>query len=80
MLKSREKLVLSVNSMLAIKSTCGFCYSDDNYSKFVSEGVVFNFIGVFAALYGVLVLYMVNELDYKRVALPEDEMALTGSD
>ncbi|KAJ8910082.1 hypothetical protein NQ315_010872 [Exocentrus adspersus] len=52
----------------------------DKYSSFESEGIIFNFIGVFAALYGVMVLYMVNETDYKRVALPEDEMALASSD
>ncbi|KAJ8957868.1 hypothetical protein NQ318_001864 [Aromia moschata] len=41
---------------------------DSNYKDFISEGIIFNLMGVFAVFYGIMVLYMVNELDYKRVA------------
>ncbi|KAJ8970508.1 hypothetical protein NQ317_007873 [Molorchus minor] len=50
------------------------------YSKFDAEGVVCNLIGVFVVFYGVMVLYLVNEMDYKRVSLPEDEIALAASE
>lgn len=39
-----------------------------------------NFIALFTLVYGVMVLYLVNEEDYKRAALPEDEIALTQND
>lgn len=56
-----------------------FFFRSGNYSKFVSEGFVFNFIGVLAVLYGVLVLYLVNETDFKRVEAVEDEITLASS-
>lgn len=56
-----------------------FFFRGANYGQFVSEGFVFNFIGVFAVLYGVLVLYLVNETDFKRVESPEDEITLASS-
>ncbi|CAH1992594.1 unnamed protein product [Acanthoscelides obtectus] len=52
----------------------------NEYADFRAEGVVFNFMGIFIALYGVLVLYLVNESDYKRAPLPEDQIALSHSE
>nr|CAI5827315.1 unnamed protein product [Callosobruchus analis]CAI5855149.1 unnamed protein product [Callosobruchus analis] len=52
----------------------------DDYANFKAEGVVFNFMGIFIALYGVLVMYLVHEPDYKRTPLPEDQIALSHSE
>ncbi|XP_019879676.1 transmembrane ascorbate-dependent reductase CYB561 isoform X2 [Aethina tumida] len=52
----------------------------NNYAEYVSEGMMTNFIALFTLVYGVMVLYLVNEEDYKRAALPEDEIALTQND
>ncbi|KAG5873584.1 hypothetical protein JTB14_011197 [Gonioctena quinquepunctata] len=48
-----------------------------DYQKYPSEGIIFNLIGVATAFYGVMVLYMVNEIDYKRVASVDDEIPLS---
>ncbi|KAH1011424.1 hypothetical protein HUJ04_000797 [Dendroctonus ponderosae] len=53
---------------------------DAKYSAFVPEAFVFNFIALITTFYGLLVLYLVNESAFKRNALPEDELALTGHD
>lgn len=51
-----------------------------DYSTFVPEAFVFNFMGLIIVFYGLLVLYLVTDITYKRNPLPEDELALTGSD
>ncbi|XP_074040176.1 transmembrane ascorbate-dependent reductase CYB561 isoform X2 [Leptinotarsa decemlineata] len=48
-----------------------------DYQKYPSEGILINLIGVFTVFYGVMVLYMVNEMDYKRVATVEDDIPLS---
>lgn len=53
---------------------------DTNYSKYSSESILVNIMGLFIVAYGVLVIYLVNEVDYKRHALPDDEIALTESE
>ncbi|XP_044260543.1 transmembrane ascorbate-dependent reductase CYB561 [Tribolium madens] len=50
------------------------------YADLPSEGVMVNFIGLFIAFFGILVLYLVNDVDFKRVSLPEDEVALSNTD
>jgi len=50
------------------------------YQDFIPEAFVFNFIGMILVFYGLLVLYLVSDVTYKRSALPEDEMTLTRSD
>lgn len=52
----------------------------DDYKEFTIEGVVVNLIGVFIALYGILVLYLVNHDDFKRTALTDDQIGLDRSD
>ncbi|EFA05356.2 transmembrane ascorbate-dependent reductase CYB561 [Tribolium castaneum] len=49
------------------------------YQDLPSEGVMVNFIGLFIAFWGILVLYLVNDVDFKRANLPEDEVALSNS-
>ncbi|XP_076255985.1 lysosomal membrane ascorbate-dependent ferrireductase CYB561A3-like isoform X2 [Rhynchophorus ferrugineus] len=51
-----------------------------SYSSFPPEAFLFNAIGLIITLYGLLVLYLVNEPLYKRATIPEDELALTGSE
>ncbi|CAH0549206.1 unnamed protein product [Brassicogethes aeneus] len=48
-----------------------------DYSDYSSEGLMCNFIAIFAVFYALIVLYMVNDDDYKRTPLPEDEMVLS---
>lgn len=47
------------------------------YQKYVTEGMVCNTIGLLTIFYGILVLHLVKEAAYRRLALPEDEMVLT---
>lgn len=51
----------------------------NKYSQRIPEAFLINFIGVIIAFFGLLVLYLVNEIGYKRQALPEDEFGLTGN-
>lgn len=39
--------------------------------------MVCNTIGLLTIFYGILVLHLVKEAAYRRLALPEDEMVLT---
>jgi hypothetical protein len=39
-----------------------------------------NFVALFVAFFGILVLYLVNDSDFKRTNLPEDEVALATTD
>lgn len=52
-------------------------FRGSNYSDLPSEGVLLNFIALFTAFFGILVLYLVNDADFKRHNLPEDEVILT---
>ncbi|KAK6617064.1 hypothetical protein RUM44_005421 [Polyplax serrata] len=52
-------------------------FSVNGYSKFSSEGILINFIGLTLAIFASLVVYLVCEAKYKRQPLPEDEMLLT---
>lgn len=38
-----------------------------------------NFIGFILALFGILTVYLVTDITYKRISLPEDEIDLTGN-
>lgn len=49
------------------------------YSELGPEAMLINFIGIFLAIFGALVLYLINENTYKRVPLPEDDMLLSSS-
>lgn len=69
-------LMAVVTAMMGLSEKAIFTL--DNYSDFPSEGVLINFIGVLLVSFGALVLYLVTDATYKRVALPEDEISLTG--
>lgn len=49
-----------------------------NYSSMGGEAVLVNFIGVILLSFGLLVLYLVYNPTYKRVALAEDDITLVG--
>jgi hypothetical protein len=52
----------------------------DDYTNSEGEGLLVNFIGVFLVLFGAVVIYVVSNHSYRRVAMAEDEMLLsTGS-
>ncbi|CAG9831319.1 unnamed protein product [Diabrotica balteata] len=51
-----------------------------DYQNYGTEGIYINIIGTFIILYGILVLYLVNNVDYKRVALADDQMPLERSE
>lgn len=49
-----------------------------NYSSMGGEAVLVNFMGVILLVFGLLVLYLVYNPTYKRVALAEDDITLAG--
>ncbi|XP_017771986.1 PREDICTED: cytochrome b561 isoform X2 [Nicrophorus vespilloides] len=53
-------------------------FAIDDYASFSSESLLVNFTGLILALYATLVLYLVNNTEFKRTALPEEELALSG--
>ncbi|XP_022905822.1 transmembrane ascorbate-dependent reductase CYB561 isoform X2 [Onthophagus taurus] len=60
----------------------GFCEKaifslSDKYKRFPPEGYLVNTLAMLTALFSVLTLYLVNEREYKRENVPEDEIALT---
>ncbi|XP_018323585.1 cytochrome b reductase 1 [Agrilus planipennis] len=48
----------------------------NNYAELPSEGIAINLIGIFTIGFALLVLYLVNDADYKRHNLPEDGINL----
>lgn len=67
--------------MAVIAAMMGFgekaIWGVENYADLPWEGVYINCIGVLLVSFGALALYLVHDPLYKRVALPEDELALT---
>ncbi|CAG9861319.1 unnamed protein product [Phyllotreta striolata] len=55
-------------------------FAIEDYSARSSEGVLVNIAGLAAALYGLLVLYLLNEPDYKRTASGDDQIVLDRSE
>lgn len=51
----------------------------DNYSKFVSEGVLLNSLGILFILFGTIVVYISTNIHYKRYPHPEDNQLLERS-
>lgn len=45
-----------------------------------AEGVLTNVIGILVLCYGVLSLYLVNDVGYKRTSLPEENMTLADNE
>lgn len=54
-------------------------FSIKDYENLPNEAILLNCIGLFTAIFGSLVIYLVTEQSYKREALPEDAMLLTGA-
>ncbi|XP_056640639.1 transmembrane ascorbate-dependent reductase CYB561 [Diorhabda carinulata] len=50
------------------------------YDQNVTEGIVVNILGLSIAFFGVLVLHLVHNVDYKRVPLADDQIVLERSD
>ncbi|KYN32172.1 Cytochrome b561 [Trachymyrmex septentrionalis] len=48
------------------------------YSAFVSEGILINFIGLLLVLFGGLSVYLVTQERYRRLSRSEDEVLLSG--
>lgn len=55
-------------------------FRNDSYALLPPEGVLVNIIGVLLLCYGVLSLYLVNDVSYKRVSLPEENMTLADNE
>lgn len=51
-----------------------------DYAALPAEGVLINLIGVFLLCFGVLSLYLVNDISYKRNSLPEENMTLADNE
>ncbi|RZF47236.1 hypothetical protein LSTR_LSTR004945 [Laodelphax striatellus] len=49
-----------------------------NYASLPGEGVLVNIIGLLFVIFGILVVYMVTHIGYKRYPRPEDNVLLTG--
>ncbi|EZA54976.1 cytochrome b561 isoform X2 [Ooceraea biroi] len=49
-----------------------------NYSEFVPEGVLINFIGILLVVFGGLCVYLVTQEHYRRLPRPEDDVLLSG--
>lgn len=57
-----------------------YYYRDKTYALLPPEGVLINVIGVLVLCYGILSLYLVNDVSYKRVSLPEENMTLADNE
>ncbi|XP_050316124.1 putative transmembrane ascorbate-dependent reductase CYB561 homolog isoform X2 [Anthonomus grandis grandis] len=66
-----------ISVMTGLTEKALFTLSND-YSRFIPEAFVFNFMGLITTFYGLLVLYLVTDLSYKRQTLPEEEIILIG--
>lgn len=51
-----------------------------NYSTLPNEAILVNSIGCLMVIFPALVAYLATNVDYKRAALPEDAILLTGND
>lgn len=57
-----------------------FCfYRDKDYKNFPSEGLFGNVLGILCIVFGVLVVYLVTQPEYKRQPIPENGVLLTGA-
>lgn len=66
-------------TLMGISEKAFFAMPNSEYSKFPSQALLVNCIGLLITAYGTLVVYMVTEPSYKREPLPEDTMLLTGN-
>lgn len=57
-----------------------FTHFRPNYAMLPAEGVLTNVIGVVILCYGVLSLYLVNDVSYKRNSLPEENLTLADNE
>lgn len=64
------------SALLGISEKAFFVMND--YANLPNQALIVNTLGVLIAVYGGLVVYLVTEPSYKRDALPEDTMLLTG--
>lgn len=51
-----------------------------SYDENTTQGVVINIVGLSIAVFGILVLHLVHNVDYKRVPLADDQIVLERSD
>ncbi|EFN79803.1 cytochrome b561 isoform X2 [Harpegnathos saltator] len=51
----------------------------DKYSSFDGEGVLINIIGLLFISFGGLSVYLVTQVRYRRLPMPEDEVLLSGT-
>lgn len=72
--------VLAIAASLMGLSEKSFFHMKDNIVNLPNEGLLINCIGLLLVVFGSLVVYLVSEKGYKRQALPEDAMLLTGSE
>lgn len=63
-------------AVMGISEKAFFVMND--YADLPNHALVVNTLGVLITVYGALVVYLVTEPSYKREALPEDTMLLTG--
>lgn len=63
-------------AIMGISEKAFFVMND--YADLPNHALIVNTLGVLITVYGALVVYLVTEPSYKREALPEDTMLLTG--
>ncbi|XP_063984835.1 transmembrane ascorbate-dependent reductase CYB561-like isoform X2 [Diachasmimorpha longicaudata] len=64
--------------LLGLNEKAIFALGPQKYSQFIPEGVFINILGLFFAIFGGLVVYLVSQERYRRLPRPEDEVLLTG--
>ncbi|XP_011160606.1 cytochrome b561 isoform X2 [Solenopsis invicta] len=62
--------------LLGLNEKAIFALKD--YSSFVSEGILINFMGLLLVAFGGLSVYLVTQERYRRMPRPEDEVLLSG--
>ncbi|XP_012530243.1 cytochrome b561 isoform X2 [Monomorium pharaonis] len=62
--------------LLGLNEKAIFAVKD--YSAFVSEGILINFMGLLFVAFGALSVYLVTQERYRRLPRPEDEVLLAG--
>lgn len=74
----------AIFTMVIVSALLGFAekaiFSIPDYNLLGSEATLVNFMGVILLAFGLLVLYLVYNPTYKRLALAEDEITLAGRD
>lgn len=70
-------LMALIAVLMGLNEKAFFAMKD--YENLPSHGLMINSIGMLVILFGSCVIYLVTEPSYKREALPEDSMLLTGA-